>query len=127
LWNERLPKERQFEVVEVTERYVPPSGGGALLGFDISSGLGGYSLLIGGLTEIPKVGALPDAIWELANLLARCYSPQLNKHGLFPTPESAAMCFRSMVALQSLSPNLYESGDLRNFRVIGVYLLGTFR
>ena len=125
LWNERLPKDEQFEVVEVTEGNEPPSGGGSLLGFDISSGLGGYSLLAGWLSEIPKVEGLPDAIWEMSNLLARFYGPQLNAFGLFCTRESAAMCLRSMVAMQSLSPNMYESGDVRDFRVLGVYLLGT--
>lgn len=123
LWNARLPKSEQFEVVEVIEGNMNPSSGGTLLGFDISSGLAGYSLLAGWLSEVPKVEDLPDAIWELSNLLSRYYTPQLNEHGLFPTRELAAMCLRSMAALQSLSPNLYESGDLRKFGVVGVYLL----
>ncbi len=124
LWNERLPGERQFEVVEVTEVNVPPSGNGPLLGFDISCALGGYSLLAGWVSETSKTEELPEAIWELSNLLGRFYTPQLNEHALFPTREQAAMCLRSMVALQSLSPNLYESGDLRDFRVVGVFQLG---
>ncbi len=80
LWNRRLPRDRQFEVVEVIGDSVAPSGGGRVLGFDISSGLAGYSLLVGGLAEIPKTKPVPDAIRKLANLLARFYRPKLNEH-----------------------------------------------
>ena len=123
LWNERLARDQLFEVVEVTDDNEPPQGAVVLLGFDISSGLAGYSLLAEGLSVRAAPGTMPVAIWELWNLLARSYGPKLNANGLFPTNDDAAMCLRSMTALQSLCPDLYEGGDLHEFRPIGVHLL----
>jgi len=127
LWNDRLSKNEQFEVIEVVRGNAPPHAGRSFLGFDICLGFGGHSLLAGWLSEIPKSEGLSDAIWELANLIARFYSRQLNQHGLFPTSESAAQCLRSMAALQSVCPNVYEGGDLQGYQVVGVYLVDPCR
>jgi hypothetical protein len=123
LWNARLPESGHFEVVEVMEENAPAQGNGDFIGFDLSSGYNN-SLLSTGLKPFAAVNQLRAPIRELVDLLCRHYAPQLNGQGLFQTFEVASLCLRTMIALQDLSPNLFEGGDLRDFRPIGLYLVG---
>ncbi len=122
LCNEYFP-DRHFEVVEVTEGLETPSNATQLLGFDISLGGGGNSLIFQALLYGPAVTLPEQPIQLLSDLIRRYFCPKLNEYGLFRTFEDASHCRRAMIALQSFHPNLYEGGDLGLFTVAGVYLL----
>lgn len=100
--------------------------GGTFLGFDLSSGYN-YSLLVAGLRQSLGAQHLPEPIRELWDLTSRLYAPQLNGAGLFQTFELATLCLRSMIALQDLSPNLFEGGDLRAFQPVRLHLVPVTR
>lgn len=121
LLNEQHDGER-FEVVELVEPEAiePEAPGRLLLGFDASLGFA-TSLLVTGLRSFAPVNRLAWEIVEIADLITRFYAPQLNAQGLFQTPEMAALCIKSMMALQRLHPNLYEGDD--RFRAIAVFLV----
>jgi hypothetical protein len=120
LWNARLTEKDRFEVVEVTDGNTHPETNGKFIGFDLSAGYN-YSLLSWGLKQFLGVNQLPEPIRELCDLMSRHYAPQLNAQGLLQTFEVASLCLRSMIALQDLSPNLFEGGDLRDFQPVGLY------
>lgn len=122
LWNERLPKEHQFEVVEVANENEHSQNGGNFLGYDLSAGYNN-SLLSSGLRMFSGASQLNEPIRELLDLINRHYAPQLNGQGLFQTFEIASMCLRSMIALQDLRPNLFEGGNLRDFGPVGLYVV----
>ena len=123
LWNTRLPEQKHFEVVEVTNGAATPKTLGSLMGFDISAGYN-YSLLSWGL-EVPKSAQELDwRVRDMYELLSRHYRPQLNSLGLFETEEIAALCLRSLRALQGFCPSLFESGNLEEFQVTGLYAVG---
>jgi hypothetical protein len=123
LWNARLKgKDRRFEVVEVAERDAHPRSSGKFIGFDLSAGYNN-SLLSWGLKEFVGVNQLSEPIRELWDLVSRHFAPLLNGQGLFQTPEVATLCLRAMTALQDLSPNLFEGGNLRQFQPVGLYLV----
>lgn len=120
LWNARLKQERRFEVMEVVDGDAPSESRGRFIGFDLSSGYNN-SLLSWGLKLGAGTNQLAEPIRDLCDLLSRHYAPQLNGHGLFQDFEAASRCLRSMSALQGVSPNLFEGGDLREFRPVGLY------
>jgi hypothetical protein len=112
---------KQFEVIEVTDGEASRIGF-ELLGFDLSAGYNN-SLLSWGLESQPGVSGLSEPIRELVDLVCRFYGPRLNSYGLFQEPRTASECLRSMDALQVLSPNLFEGGELKGtFNVVGLYL-----
>ena len=117
LWNARLKESERFEVVEATDADIGPSHGGKFMGFDLSAGYNN-SLLAEGLRQSLCAKHLPEPIRELWDLIIRHYAPQLNAAGLFQTLEMATLCLRSMIALQDMSPNLFEGGDLRGFQPV---------
>jgi len=122
LWNARLEESERFEVVEVADAEPGQARcAGAFMGFDLSSGYNN-SLLAEGLRLSMGAQRLPEPIRELWDLTRRHYAPQLNAAGLFQTSEAASLCLRSMIALQDLSPNLFEGEDLRHFRVVRLHL-----
>jgi hypothetical protein len=123
LWNERLEAPDRFEVVEATDGDCAPTSHGTFLGFDLSSGYNN-SLLAWGLRYSPGIATLPEPIQELCGLLSRHYAPRLNAAGLFDTLEDATLCLGSMTALQDLSPNLFEGGNLRDFQPVCLYSIG---
>jgi hypothetical protein len=123
LCNQHFPG-KQFELIEVTDGKTTPMGGAQLLGFDISFGGVGDSLIFLALLAGPSTLTLPEKpILVLSDLIRRYFFPKLNEFGLFRTFEDAAHCRRAMIALQSFHPNLYEGGDLEVFTVTGVYLV----
>lgn len=124
LWNARLNKAEHFEVVEATDSDNTPTHGGTFLGFDLSAGYNN-SLLAEGLMPSISAKHLPGPIREFWNLIGRHYAPQLNRQGLFQTLETANSCLCSMTALQDLSPNFFEGGDLRDFRPVGLFAIGS--
>ena len=113
---------RHFEVVEVTDGLATPSNASQLLGFDISLGGGGDSLIFEALLYEPAETLPEEPILLLSDLIRRYFFPKLNDFGLFRTFEDASHCRRAMIALQSFHANLYEGGDLNLFTVAGVYL-----
>lgn len=119
LWNARL-KENRFEVVEIADGDMHSQSSGIFMGFDLSAGYNN-SLLSSGLKQFLGVNQLREPIRELWDLVSRHYAPQLNGQGLFQTLEVALLCLRAMTALQDLSPNLFEGGNLREFRPVGLY------
>jgi hypothetical protein len=120
LWNARLKEKSRFEVVQVTDGDTHPQSSGNFIGFDLSAGYNN-SLLSSGLKQFLGVNQLRGPIRELWDLVSRHYAPQLNGQGLFQTFEVASLCLRAMTALQDLSPKLFEGGNLREFRPIGLY------
>jgi hypothetical protein len=123
LWNARLREKDRSEVVEATDGGAHPQNSGAFIGFDLSAGYNN-SLLAWGLKQFAGLNQLTEPIRELCDLMSRHYAPQLNGQGLFQTLEVASLCLRSMIALQDLSPSLFEGGDLRDFRTVGLYIIG---
>ena len=83
------------------------------------------SLLSWGLKLSVGTNQLAEPVRDLCDLLRRHYAPQLNGQGLFQNCEAASGCLRSMTALQGLSPNLFEGGDLREFRPVGLYTVAS--
>ncbi len=122
LWNERLGETDRFEVVEVTDGNTRPQSNEKFIGFDLSAGYNS-SLLSSGLKQFPGVNELMEPVRELWDLGTRHYAPQLNGQGLFQTLEVASLCLRTMIALQDISPNLFEGGNLREFRPVGLYVV----
>jgi hypothetical protein len=120
LWNARLPEKDRFEVVEATDGNTRGQSTGKFIGFDLSAGYNS-SLLSSGLKQFLGVSQLAEPIRELWDLASRHYAPQLNGQGLFQTLEVASLCVRSMIALQDLSPNLFEGGNLRDFQPVGLH------
>jgi hypothetical protein len=120
LWNARLDEKNRFEVVEVTDGEARSRSGGMFIGFDLSAGYNN-SLLSSGLRQFFCVNELREPVRELWDLVTRHYAPQLNGQGLFQTLEVATLGFRAMTALQDLSPNLFEGGNLREFRPVGLH------
>ena len=123
LWNTRMSAQDRFEVVEVTDGEMSPETGGFLKGFDISAGYN-YSLLSWGLEVPASAQKLDWRVRDLYELLGRHYRPQLNSRGLFEKGELAGLCLRSLRALQGFCPNLFESGNLEEFQVTGLYGVG---
>ena len=122
LWNTHLKEKDRFEVVEVTDGNDQPQTEGVFIGFDLSSGYNN-SLLVCGLKYLPGAHQLTESVRERLDLLNRQYAPQINVQGLFQTSEVASLCLRSMIALQDLSPDLFEGGDLRDFEPVGLHLV----
>jgi hypothetical protein len=113
-----------FEVVEVTKNNASPVYRGKFLGFDISAGGCGDSLIFMCLPVEPETPNIPEEpILVLSQLIRRYFTPRLNKFGLFQKFEDATYCRKVMIALQSFHPNLYEGGALEVFEVAGVYTL----
>jgi len=126
LWNTQLKERRdrrdRFEVVEVTDENTPCESNGTFIGYDLSAGYNN-SLLRSGFKSIAGANRVAEPIEELLDLINRHYAPQLNRQGLFQTREVASVCLRAMTALQDLSPNLFEGGDLREFLPVGLYCI----
>jgi hypothetical protein len=122
LLNKRQIRKGHFEVVEATDGDCCPCSKGSFIGFDLSSGFN-TSLLISGLM-LGCMDQVREPIREQCGLLSRQYSTQLNEYGLFQSNSIALSCLRSMTALQDLSPNLFEGGDLREFQSVGLYVIG---
>ncbi len=120
LWNARLKEKSRFETVEVADGDTHPQSNGMFIGFDLSAGYNN-SLLSSGLKQFVGVNQLQGPVRELWDLVSRHYAPQLNGQGLFQTFEVASLCLRAMTALQDLSRNLFEGGNLREFRPVGLY------
>jgi hypothetical protein len=114
---------RRFELVEIADDGATPERGSKFLGYDLSSGYN-YSLLVSGLELQLAESTAHKPIQELLILLRKFYAPQLNLNGLFQTNRAAQECLRSMHALQTLSPNLFEGVDLEtNFQPTGLYIV----
>jgi hypothetical protein len=93
-----------------------------LLGFDLVEG-NCNSLLQWGIKVFAGASEIPTPIRVLLELISEHFGPELNSRGLFQTSEAASFCLRSMAALQSVHPNLYEGGDLGRFKVVSIYLV----
>lgn len=121
LWNTQLGGKESFEVLEATDDNSNPERGVTLVGFDLSAGYNS-SLLWCGLKSGTGLASLSPPVRDRWESLRQTYIPELNQNGLFQTLEAASDCRRSMIALQDLSPNFFEGGDLRRFLVTGLYL-----
>ncbi len=121
LWNEQLGVPK-FEVIEVTDGVIPPESKNRFIGFDLSAGYG-YSLIgAGGLREASS-DDVSSEVKDLCELMSVHFKKLLNVHGLLQTYEDAYLCLRAMKALQRIQPNLFEGGNLSEFRVVGVHVV----
>ena len=113
---------RDFEIIEVCRVGHKPKISRELLGYDLSCAFY-YSLLSWGLDlrEAQQASQLPAAIRDLSALLEAHFKPLLNMHGLFSYEGNAAFCLRSMLALQALSPGLWENDQDSNFEVVAIF------
>jgi hypothetical protein len=121
LCNSHMASNGHFEVIEAVGPADRKESDGRFIGVDLSEGFGN-SLLQWGLKTFTGIHTLPPPIQEIANLLSRFYSPRLNSMGLFDVSEMASACLRSITAVQTLSPNIYEGGSLTRFRPVSIYL-----
>ena len=126
LWNTRLLPPNRFDVIEVTDRDNAPVSDGIFIGFDLSCGYGN-SVLVSGLQPITRRADLSEPILESYEGIRRNFAPQLNQNGLFEAFEAANLCLRAMTALQELSPNFFEGGDLSDFQPVGLFTIGAGR
>jgi hypothetical protein len=116
--------DHHFEVIEVTKGDATPINNGEFLGFDLSGGGSGDSLIFMCLPAGFEATNIPaEPIHILSGLIRRYFTPRLNQFGLFQEFEDAVYCREAMIALQSFHPNLYEGGALVMFEVAGVYSL----
>jgi hypothetical protein len=123
LANEYFPG-MNFGVIGITEDNEPAPERTQFLGYDI-----------GRLESLIILSALPliseddeeDPANVSHNIIKRQFRPKLNEFVLFRTCKDAADCRRAMIALQNLSPNSYEGGDIesfkRKFEVTPVFLI----
>lgn len=111
----------EFELIEATRLGEDPKIGRELVGYDLSSALG-YSLLSWGLDlrQAQEARQIPAAIRDLSALVEAHFKPLLNEHGLFSDALTAALCLRSMMALQALVPGLWESEEAV-FEVVAIF------
>jgi hypothetical protein len=114
--------QQQFELIEGARIGEVPRIGGELLGYDLSA-VFSYSLLSWGLdlSKPPEAPQPPAAIQDLSALVEAHFKPLLNEHCLFSDGRTAAFCLRSMMAMQALSPGLWESEDFPPFEVIAIF------
>jgi hypothetical protein len=112
-----------FEVVEVTKGDTAPTSDRQFLGFDISLGGCGDSLIFTSLLAGPSASIPEEPILILSDLIRRYFTPRLNQFGLFQTFDDATYCRKVMIALQSFHPGLYEGGSLDVFEVAGIHLV----
>jgi hypothetical protein len=120
LCNEHF-RPRHFEVVQVVNGQNIQTTSGRFLGFDLSHGYNN-SLLYWGLKPSRPLDedARVDVLWQV---VSRFFAPQLNENGLFSDSDLAALCLRSLIALQSLKDNLFEGDDLAKYELVGVCLI----
>jgi hypothetical protein len=120
LCNEHFPT-KTFEVVEVVDEENIQNLSGSFLGFDLSHAYNN-SLLYWGLKASQSLDddARVGVLWQV---VSRFFAPQLNRNGLFSDFDLAALCLRSLIALQSLKDNLFEGDDLAKYQVVGVSLV----
>lgn len=111
----------KFELVEVTDGEKGPFFGEEFLGFDLSQGLNNSLLWAGLDRQVPGDPGLPIRV--LTNTIFRLFSKELNSNGLFSTFETAMQFRASLVALQALEPNLFESDALEKFKPLSIFLL----
>lgn len=125
----------EFELIEAKRIGEKPRLEGLLLGYDLSWSFS-ISLLSWGLNLVGIVNETKDkrrlnrqmreelyvplAIRDLIALVEAHFKPMLNEHCLFSDVETAQFCLRSMMALQTLRPNLWE-GENATFEVVALY------
>lgn len=115
--------DRHFEVVEFrTGREIRSEDIPQLLGFDLSEGGCGHSLIWMALLYEPKKRPSDDPAFVLGDPIRRQFLPRLNEFGLFSSRQDALDCRRAMNALQDLRPGLYEGESLEVFRVSAIHL-----
>lgn len=107
-----------FELIEATRLGEAPRFGGELLGYDLSCALS-YSLLAWGLDLRPGSSPIDD----LVALVEAHFRPLLNEDGLFRDEHTAVFCLRAMMALQALSPGLWENDEASKFEVVSIFLV----
>ena len=118
LCNEHFPP-RNFEVVQVVHGESIPARYGSFLGFDLSHGYNN-SLLYWGLKSDQFLDE-EDRVGVLWRVVSRFFAAKLNENGLFSDFDLAALCLRSLFALQSFKDNFFEGDDLAKYQVVGVW------
>jgi hypothetical protein len=121
LCNLHFPTKR-FDIIGIAESNGISDNSAQFLGHDISLD-GGASLIFLALLEPPGEEVPKEPIQVLNHLIRKHFFSKLNEFGLFRTFEDASHCRSAMVALQSFRSNLYEGGNLDDFRVIGIYMI----
>ena len=118
LWNRRCDGPDAYEVVEVTKGNAPPAGNGKFLGFDVPF------LAIGCLEISPsQVAALKEPDRTLDELMVAYFRPRRNHNLLFDNYEDAAFLLRVLKALNTITPDSVEGGDLSEYEVVGLWKL----
>lgn len=115
-------RRKDFELIEATRATEKPRVGGELLGYDLSCAWS-YSLLCWGLDlrQAQQAPELSSAIRDLSALIEAHFKPLLNERGLFSEEGTADFCLRSMMALQALSPGLWENEEASDFEVVAIF------
>jgi len=113
---------KNFEIIEALRVGEIPVMGYKLLGYDLSNAWY-YSLLSWGLDlhRAMESTSLPTAVRDLSALVETHFRPALNEFALFSDEQTAAFCLRSMLALQSLAPDLWENDAASKFEVVAIF------
>lgn len=115
--------DKHFEVIEFsTSMELRSDNSRQFLGFDLSEGGCGHSLVAMALLYEPEKRSAEEPAFVLGDLIRSHYVPKLNEFGLFGNPQDALDCRAAMSALQSFRPGLYESGSLEDFETTAIYL-----
>jgi hypothetical protein len=112
-----------YEIVEITDAdEQPETSSHEFLGFDIDYAYHISTLSVGFKVDQrnPTPTELECKIFPLFQLVARYFSPLLNRNGLFTNVENAKFCLEVQMALQKVVPGLYES-DQCEFQVRGLW------
>ncbi len=115
-------RRSEFELIAAARINEHPVVLAELLGYDLSCAWS-FSLLSWGLAlaRIREDSHLPMPVRDLSALVEAHYAPKLNKSGLFEDAPTAALCLSAMLALQELSPGLWESEEDAKFEVVAIF------
>jgi hypothetical protein len=121
-----LTPPQDFDIVEVVHPDEAPEFSADLLGYDVSSGGTGCSMLCWGLDFSRHLSNTTSGINPLIRLIEEAFRPRLNSNGLFNNPRDAQYCLDCMLAINRLVPSFFES-DLERYIVSGLYLVPSER
>lgn len=101
-----------FEIIEPVADDGSASAGTTFLGYDLSGGGVGFSLLARDLHLTSDPGSTEDLLFPFFRLIESYFRPRLNQNRLFDHYETAEFCLSCMKACQKFSPGLWENDDV---------------
>lgn len=119
----RLQPAEMFDVVEAVTMGEKPRFSGQLLGYDISQGGVGHSMLSWGL-ELSRydsqIKGTSQWVLPIIRLSETHFRPKLNENGLFSDCQLAEFCLACLTALNHAVPSLFAS-EMGRYSVVALY------